>query len=773
MKHCYHLGADEVKITFCNRRTTIVGPCGGGKSTILRGMFDVFRLFSGGVDPGAALIERMFEFHEKDGAFALLELRKVGVVGFFDRARTAQGALKIVASKEIPETHAKAECDENIKLLAQKFFSEHPFAYCPQDHGLRFPARISAPSIEMNLGAVAFPLPSVSSPAGLKTGVQNSQLEAAFEKITGLRMFSQDWTFQFNDQPKFGLEGLSGGQIDALLSLDAALNATASVVLLDEPGQNLGAFERSLLRQVLCSMPTQVIIVTHHIEMVPNPSSEMIVRFTLPASSAYRSKPTTKIQMCSFLDAYKEHVKSFDDDGSFFRWLTLPQNRCFWFARGVLLVEGESEPTCIDALLQAYGKNGNCYQILECDGRGDVLKKWELLSRFCIGMDIPVLALVDYDVLSESHGGHSAFCERTKLSFSSLFQLCAMPVLSNVLLSQLKVGLQELAKELKSPLQRTSFMGLSKAKDHDEWKGNLGVENLKARYESANIAGQFVDCVKAFMVAVKELDKINNAEYTLDQKRILELARSFQSKPLDGRFVQYDLDKLTFKLCDEPTAGTDPILDARKEATKKVEGLALRVMEIFLLLLVRHGSGFHWSVLGYAISCSLWKSDEKKEVLVDLGSNDKCHVLKEARSAEFCELLSEQLNRLLRTRSTHGGYVWPRSVADIEGCFFLKAPIAEIEKDEDEKLLMEESLKFLDATLELDAKNKTIKTCFMHARGLCEKWKNALKSERKSDFVMVVKRATRLRNDSKIRGHVEDFLKKISSFDDLPDDPKE
>lgn len=354
------------------------------------------------------------------------------------------------------------------------------------------------------------------------------------------------------------MDGLSGGQIDALLSLDAALNASASVVLLDEPGQNLGAFERSLLRQVLCSIPTQLIIVTHHIEMVPNPSSETIVRFTLPASSAYRSKPTTKIQMCSFLDTYNKYVKSFDGDGSFFRWVTLPQNRCIWFARGILLVEGESEPTCIDALLQAYGKNGNCYQILECDGRGDVLKKWELLSRFCIGMDIPVLALVDYDVLSESHGGHSAFCERTKLSFSSLFQLCAMPILSNVQLSELKVGLQELAKELKSHLQRTRFMCLSKAKDYHEWKDNLGVKELKARYNSTNMAVQFISCVAAFISAVRKLEGLESSDYTQDQKRILEVARTFQSKPVNGRFLHYDLDKLTFFLSDEKPVESDP-----------------------------------------------------------------------------------------------------------------------------------------------------------------------------------------------------------------------
>lgn len=176
MKHCYHLGADEVK---AKNRTTIMGPCGGGKSTILRGMFDVFRLF--GNDMNAVLIPRVFEMTENDGAYALMEVRDVGFVGFFDRPKTIRDNIKIVASSDLPENYSSARCDKKVKFLSQSFFSERPFAYCPQDHGLRFPGRITAPSIETKFGAVASPLLSLLQ-QGSKRGREKSVWKSCFKK---------------------------------------------------------------------------------------------------------------------------------------------------------------------------------------------------------------------------------------------------------------------------------------------------------------------------------------------------------------------------------------------------------------------------------------------------------------------------------------------------------------------------------------------------------------------------------------------------------------
>jgi hypothetical protein len=68
----------------------------------------------------------------------------------------------------------------------------------------------------------------------------------------------------------FGVATMSGGQYDAFYSL-LCLHLF-DVALLDEPGQNLGAHERSVLRSIferVCSdTKRQLIVVTHHTEML-------------------------------------------------------------------------------------------------------------------------------------------------------------------------------------------------------------------------------------------------------------------------------------------------------------------------------------------------------------------------------------------------------------------------------------------------------------------------------------------------------------------------
>ena len=83
-----------------------------------------------------------------------------------------------------------------------------------------------------------------------------------------------------------------------------------------------------------------------------------------------------------------------------------------------------------------------------------------------------------------------------------------------------------------------------------------------------------------------------------------------------------------------------------------------------------------WQLLGCSLTCSLWKSDDKKWEIIELQTKtDKHQILKEARPSTVCHNLSKELNTLLWTRSTHGlAYVWPRAIADIEGCFFRKIP---------------------------------------------------------------------------------------------------
>ncbi len=798
MKHCYHLGANEVTVSFQKKRTTIVGPCGGGKSTILRGIFDIFRYFSG--DHEDSVIRSEFGMKGKDGAYVLMHLREVGWIGYFDRPHTVAGILKIVASQDLPDSNAEASHDRSIVDKARAFFAAYPFAYCPQDHGLRFPDRVSDPSTGGNARGVevastpqkhGLPSPpgrhsSVASPSGLTERTHSRLLGELFKKITGLSMSADEFanlSFGFENQPLFGLEGLSGGQMDALLTLDAALNGKASVVLLDEPGQNLGAFERALLRQELTAVRGQLILVTHHIEMIPNFSNETILRLTLPAASAYRSLPTSTVRSCSFDDAYKS-IKHLDVDITFCRWLTLPQNRCLWFARAILLVEGESEPTCIEALLKAYKFNGNCYQVLECAGRDDVLQKWDLLSRFFAKMDIPVIALLDYDVLAESHGGHSAFCERTNLSFHSLFHLFAMPILPVARLCELKWSLFDLSHKLKTPLQSSPFtgifMGINNAED---WKDKQEFDVLLKGQIESTLESEFLGSVEKFMAALQQLEDLKKgSKLTAEQELIVKVAdklmRKLDKEPSSPRlYVHTDLKDMSVKLSSDKLLVDDGEV-ARKKSQTNVDHCAFAVIKSFLLLLIHHCKcrGIEWSVFGYALTCSAWtsKSNMFSEVYLK-NDKDKQNLLTVTREVGFCGSLSVQLNHLLWTRRTHGGYVWPRSVADIEGCFFCKNPGAGVkERTQEEVTLARETETFLTATIDRKkskaAEGNPLVASFRTARASSDALKETIKTERKWDFPRMVNRAELISKDPAARDAIELFLKKLSGFDHLPND---
>lgn len=199
MKHCYNLGAEMVEVTFTNQRTTIVGPCGGGKSTILRGIFDVFRAFSSGASRGK--VAEAFQIKANDGAYALLQLSNLCWIGYFDRPRTSTGELKEVAMSEFPENYAHVVVDDGLRAKARHWLQVNQFGYCPQDHGLRYPDRISsliAPAV----------LESVSSPH--VSMILSQGCKKSFTKITGLCVSdaSVDLQFSFNDQPAFDISGL-------------------------------------------------------------------------------------------------------------------------------------------------------------------------------------------------------------------------------------------------------------------------------------------------------------------------------------------------------------------------------------------------------------------------------------------------------------------------------------------------------------------------------------------------------------------------------------
>lgn len=78
-------------------------------------------------------------------------------------------------------------------------------------------------------------------------------VEEQMQKISNIYLDSKTRRW-FRDKANpgntFDINGMSGGQVDALITLWGA--SVGGIVLLDEPGQNLGSHEREILRDVLC-----------------------------------------------------------------------------------------------------------------------------------------------------------------------------------------------------------------------------------------------------------------------------------------------------------------------------------------------------------------------------------------------------------------------------------------------------------------------------------------------------------------------------------------
>jgi len=94
----------------------------------------------------------------------------------------------------------------------------------------------------------------------------------------------------------------SGGHIDAFLTLYAVCCAPQTVVLLDEPGQNLGAAERLLLRSTISTFAQSrrkyVLISTHHPELINTLSLPKQIHMMHRTNSTQRS--TSQISVSAF-----------------------------------------------------------------------------------------------------------------------------------------------------------------------------------------------------------------------------------------------------------------------------------------------------------------------------------------------------------------------------------------------------------------------------------------------------------------------------------------
>ena len=382
-------GVDAPPVKFNRRVTTIVGPIGSGKSSILEAIFMTLAVSEN--QNLSSLIATLPENQDK--------------VSF---KASGQSNGDRVWSRELvrPGNNPKASMSlEDSKGEMPSVF------YVPQDHGLKLPfryARISWCFTFEKLQAgeyhdIVGKSEKLRDTIDMFCGVKFQAVEKRSSNVArGLFQLTR------SGQKDFGAENLSGGQVDAILCLLALSEANAvstfksCVVLLDEPGQNLGAHERELLRREIYKSPCQVILVTHHIEMLDRrhlPNG--LIRFLVPSDATWRKKEAC---ISNYINGEQLlEILGTDDKDRFQKFIRLPENLSIFFADAVLLVEGVTDVRTLKALDEVWCGEGRRWNGLAClilsTGGHDCLPLWKIFFRLRVILKMRVFCLLDLDVL--------------------------------------------------------------------------------------------------------------------------------------------------------------------------------------------------------------------------------------------------------------------------------------------------------------------------------------------------------------------------------------
>jgi predicted ATP-dependent endonuclease of OLD family len=148
------------------------------------------------------------------------------------------------------------------------------------------------------------------------------------------------------------------------------------ILLLDEPGQNLGPAERRILRKVLKNRlkGTQCLIITHHVEMMNNKmlkSPNAVVQ-----ARQYLGK---LVYQTVILDRFPNRA-----------WLE------YLFAWGIVIVEGATDNAVLKIILEDHEVTKRQSWLIHPSAGHD---KAEEFKKFCSRCHIPCVTLLDSDTL--------------------------------------------------------------------------------------------------------------------------------------------------------------------------------------------------------------------------------------------------------------------------------------------------------------------------------------------------------------------------------------
>jgi predicted ATP-dependent endonuclease of OLD family len=201
-----------------------------------------------------------------------------------------------------------------------------------------------------------------------------------------------------SNSKQFDLTKVGAGIAESLFLLTAFFGSNESVIFLDEPAVNLHPAQMKALFQLFANSSNQFLVITHSLPLLHN------LLFERGASVIYVKRPDSR-SLITLLDP-----KSIWSDEQLYKSSYLIDPRIF-FARHVLLTEGETDKYFLEASAEIFGLNADTYEdiVVNAGGKGT-------LSRY---KDVFVTLGVPFVVVADSDGEDQKTLEKRSLAYGS------------------------------------------------------------------------------------------------------------------------------------------------------------------------------------------------------------------------------------------------------------------------------------------------------------------------------------------------------------------
>jgi energy-coupling factor transporter ATP-binding protein EcfA2 len=185
---------------------------------------------------------------------------------------------------------------------------------------------------------------------------------------------------------QFSADKVGAGISETLFLLTAFFGFRDTVVLLDEPAVNLHPAHMKALFQMVGNSSNQLLVITHSPALLRN------LLFEEEGSVIYIRRPDSK-SVVRVLDTTKTWT-----DTERYKLSYLIDTRVF-FARHILLGEGESDKDFLETAAEALGLDPDTYEdiVIDAGGKHNLKRYRDLLERF----GIPYVVVADGDKQNE------------------------------------------------------------------------------------------------------------------------------------------------------------------------------------------------------------------------------------------------------------------------------------------------------------------------------------------------------------------------------------